>query len=472
MARNLTKKRMRRGGLILTLLFSLGLGGMSFARLNAEAQELWHEGPTIKAPVTSPFVALAKKLSPAVVHIQVTKTVETPAMPRGFFFEFGHPNMRRRQQEGSGSGFIIREDGYVVTNHHVIKDATEIVVRLTDDGTYVAEVIGSDPKTDLALLKLKDSPSDLPTVPLGDSDSLQIGEWVMAIGNPYGLEHTVTVGIVSAKKRYLGTGSYDDFIQTDASINPGNSGGPLFNTAGEVVGINTAIIPGGQGLGFAVPVNMAKAVLPQLLKTGRVQRALLGVNIQKIDPALAKKFGMERAHGALVSSVMEGSAAEEAGIVKGDIILRFDGREIKEMRELPFIVAQSPTGVPIEITILRDGKEVSLKAKLQPMPRDGQDLVAAEQSGPSALKLGIQVRTSRDEAGGLLVLSVEPGSPADKAGLRRGDVIREAERKPIASASDLQEILNSATDSLLFLVERSDGRGRSGNIFLVVKLDD
>ena len=332
------------------------------------AGDLWREADTARARPTGPkvvkngFVALAKRLTPSVVNISTTQKIREqgrrsspfPGFKSPFFDDFfgddlerffnGGPNGGHREfkRQSLGSGFIINKSGYIITNYHVIEEASEIVVTLSESKVeYKAEVIGRDQKLDLALIKIK-ADSDLPTVKLGDSDSLEIGEWVMAIGNPFSLGGTVTVGIVSQKGRVIGAGPYDNFIQTDASINPGNSGGPLFNMNGDVVGINTAIVAGGQGIGFAIPVNMAKGVLGQLKEHGRVTRGWIGVSIQALTPELARSFGLKEPSGALVSSVNPGEPAESAGLKAGDIIVSFDSKKIGILSDLPRTVASTP----------------------------------------------------------------------------------------------------------------------------------
>ena len=446
----------------------VGLAGMAYTAAIAEPDQLWHEGALLPEKMESPFATLAKKLEPAVVNIRVTKKVDTAAFnfPFDFFgFQTPHPRVPPTQ-EGAGSGFIIHKDGYIVTNHHVVDGAEDIEVRLVGGEVYPAEVVGSDPKTDVALIKIKDGPGNLPYAPLGDSDKIEIGEWVMAIGNPYGLEHTVTVGIVSATGRSIGAGPYDDFIQTDASINPGNSGGPLFNTAGEVIGMNTAIIPGGQGLGFAVPVNMIKEILPQLRKSGKVTRAWLGVQVQEMTLDLAKQFGIDKPKGALVSQVMENSAAARAGVKPGDLILQFNGTDIKRMRDLPMVVARAPIGEPTKMTVLRDGKELTLDVTLDQM-KDDDASGDESQSGPQNAtgRLGVQVRPVDDEDGGLQIVAVQQGSPADRAQLQEGDIIRSINQKKVRSVADLRSTLSRSTGSLLLLVERNGGAS-----FVVVQL--
>ncbi|NIW11368.1 MAG: Do family serine endopeptidase, partial [Gammaproteobacteria bacterium] len=326
------------------------------------------------------FSQLAEKLKPAVVNISTTMVVKQQPSFRGRpspfgeqdpfreFWEkfFGGEMPRERETRSLGSGFIINKEGYIVTNNHVVENAREIIVTLHNEKDYKAEVIGKDKKTDLALIKIE-AEEDLPVAPLGDSDKLGVGEWVLAIGNPFGLAETVTAGIVSAKGRVIGAGPYDDFIQTDASINPGNSGGPLFNFWGEVVGINTAIIAAGQGIGFAIPINMAKEILPQLKEKGRVTRGWLGVGIQGVTSQLAESFGLEEKKGALVSQVFKDGPAEKAGIKQGDIILEFDGKEIKDFGDLSRIVASTPVGKTVTIKVFRNGKVIPLQATVAEM---------------------------------------------------------------------------------------------------------
>ena len=328
----------------------------------------------------SSFAELADNLSPTVVNVKVTKiekaTFHGPQMPEGPFGDFfgrffkEMPQMpRNHRTQGAGSGVIISQDGYILTNNHVVEGAKEVTVTLADKKEYKAEVVGRDPKTDLAVLKIEVK-KPLPAAALGDSEQLKVGDWVVAIGNPFGLNHTVTSGIVSAKGRVIGAGPYDDFIQTDASINPGNSGGPLFNMSGEVVGINTAIIPQGQGIGFAIPVNTAKPLIPQLVTKGEITRGYLGVNIQTITPELAKALNVEEREGALVADVISGSPADKGGIERGDIIIAYDGKGVKDSHHLPAMVAATPVDGKVTVTVLRDGKERQLSVKIGKLPSE------------------------------------------------------------------------------------------------------
>jgi serine protease Do len=428
------------------------------------------------------FSQLAEKLKPAVVNISTTMVVKQQPSFRGRpspfgeqdpfreFWErfFGGEIPRERETRSLGSGFIINKEGYIVTNNHVVENSKEIIVTLHNEKDYKAEVIGKDKKTDLALIKIE-AEGDLPMAPLGDSDKLGVGEWVLAIGNPFGLAETITAGIVSAKGRAIGAGPYDDFIQTDASINPGNSGGPLFNFWGEVVGINTAIIATGQGIGFAIPINMAKEILPQLKEKGRVTRGWLGVLIQKVTPQLAESFGLEEERGALVSQVLEDTPAQKAGMEQGDIILEFDGKEIKDFGDLSRIVASTPIGKTVDIKVFRGGQIVSLEATVAEMEEPAQVAKA-----PTKKPLGITVQNITPEiarslgleaATGVVVTGVEPGSPAAKSGIRRGDVIYEVNRKPIKDAEDFGQVVETAGDKedILFLIRRG-----GGNVFVAI----
>jgi serine protease Do len=436
------------------------------------------------------FVELAKRVKPGVVNVSTTKLIKgggrvfrhfsPPSRERDpfrdFFGEdffdrfFGETPQRDYVQRSLGSGFIIDREGYIITNNHVIEGASEIRVRLSTQREFEAEVVGRDSKTDLALIKVK-SFQDLPVEELGDSDKLEIGEWVMAIGNPFGLSHTVTVGIVSAKGRVIGSGPYDDFIQTDASINPGNSGGPLFNMNGEVVGINTAIVATGQGIGFAIPINVAKEIIPQLKKKGKVTRGGIGVYVQKLTPDLAKSFGLEQSKGALVADVIPGSAAEAGGIRRGDVITKFNGKEIDEMNELPRIVASTPVGKEVEVVILREGKPMTLKLKVGEL----KDEAAAPTLEKTKLELGMSVQEITPEIAqqlrlresmGVVVSQVEPGGTADEAGIERGDVIREVNGYLIRNYSDYRAALAKVKEGEIvrLLVRRGER-----NLYLTIR---
>lgn len=438
------------------------------------------------------FVDIVKKEKPSVVNISTTRIMKRRAYGRNhqapvdpfrdffgddFFKRFFDQRPEREYKTNSlGSGFIISKDGYILTNNHVIENADEIIVRLTDEREFKAEIIGRDAKTDVALIKIKDH-DDLPVVTMGDSDSLEVGEWVIAIGNPFGVGQTVTAGIVSAKGREIGAGPYDDFIQTDASINPGNSGGPLFNIKGEVVGINTAIYSpsgGNVGIGFATPINIVKRLIPQLKEKGSVTRAWLGVVIQPISKELAHTFDLPSEEGALVADVIKGSPAEKAGIKRGDVIIEFDKEKIGKMRELPSVVASTPVGKKIRVKIIRDGKVKTLSARVDKLEGDQKaEEPAEEETG----NLGMSVQDITPElakrldlkvSGGVIVSMLEKGGMADGAGLSRGDIILEINKSEIKNAHDYKKAIKKLKtgDSALFLILRG------GNTFYrVIKIE-
>jgi serine protease Do len=425
--------------------------------------------------VPANFSDLAAKVRPGVVNIQVVKTVKNAGFgfpspfrtPFGDFFgPFSDDNAHSApQQQGVGSGFVISSDGYILTNNHVIEDATQIKIKLADGKEYDAKVVGRDPKTDLALLKAEGA-SNLQPLQLGDSDSLKVGSWVVAIGSPFGLEQTVTAGIVSAKGRVIGSGPYDNFIQTDASINPGNSGGPLVNTEGQVVGINTAIFSqggGNVGIGFAIPVNMAKEIVPQLEEKGHVTRGWLGVGIQKITPELAKSFGLKEDKGALVSQVVKGGPADKAGIETGDVIVEFDGKKVSEMNDLPRVVAATQVGKTVEVKVLRSGNMIDREVKIGQLEEQKEEVTTASTRKP----LGMTVQNITPEIAnglglksekGVVVTSVIPGSPAANADIRSGDVIQQVNKKPVKDAEDFKNKIKNSKDQqpILLLIQRGE----------------
>lgn len=432
------------------------------------------------------FVELAKKLKPAVVNISTTKVIgkqqpsrRQQANPFGNdpfedFFErfFKDVPQRPFKQRGQGSGFIIG-DGYIFTNNHVVSGADEIKVKLSDGREFKGQVKGADEKLDLALISIE-TKENLPVAPLGDSDALEVGEWVMAIGNPFGLAQTVTAGIISAKGRWIGSGPYDDYLQTDASINPGNSGGPLFNAKGEVIGINAAIVAGGQGIGFAIPINMAKAVLTQLKETGRVTRGWLGVSVQPVTPELAASFGMKGEKGALIAEVVKDSPAEKGGLNAGDIILEFDGKTIKDMHDLPRLAAVTPVGKRASVKVLRDGKTLEKTVVIERMADSGQStqkeasaearfgLVVADLTKDIAARLRIQ------ETSGVVVTEVKPGSAADEAGISVGDIIRQINTTPVKNTREYAKLVSSLKKgaTVPFLVRRGDS-----SLFVALKVE-
>ena len=358
----------------------VGFGyGLSSAVKSSDLPALTESTVSESPMVPANFTDLAEKVRPGVVNIQVVKKVKNvdfgfrnfSGNPFGdknpfgdFFGPFSEGNPPRGfEQRGVGSGFVMSQEGYILTNNHVVEDADQIKVKLANGKEYDGKVIGRDPKTDLALIRIERA-SDLHPLKLGNSEDLKVGSWVVAVGSPFGLEQTVTAGIVSAKGRVIGSGPYDNFIQTDASINPGNSGGPLINMKGEVVGINTAIIASGNGIGFAIPINMAKEIAPQLREKGHVTRGWLGVSIQEVTPELAKSFDLKEKKGALVGQVVSGSPAEKAGIEQGDVILEFDGKEVADSKDLPRIVASTPVGKGVTVKLSRNGKLVDRQVKV------------------------------------------------------------------------------------------------------------
>jgi serine protease Do len=432
------------------------------------------------------FTALAKQIGPSVVNVsttQIRKTAQEGPLPfdendpmSQFWQRFFGGRLPRgprgpQRMSGVGSGFIIDRNGTILTNYHVVDGAQKISVTLSDGKNYDAKVIGKDQKSDIAVIKI-DAGRDLPAVTFGDSDRLEVGEWVMAIGNPFGLDHTVTSGIVSAKGRNIGTGPYDNFIQTDASINPGNSGGPLINLRGEVVGINTAIFSqsgGNIGIGFAIPTNSVQELLPQLRDKGKVVRGYLGTTVQKITPEIADSLGLKQSRGALVADVLKGSPAERAGVKLGDIITEFDRKEIKDSADLPPLVARVTPGTTVQVKILRDGKEITLPLSVGEMKEN--EVIASRQEGDLGLTVQpvtpeIAQSLGLDRAEGLVITEVKPGSAADEAGLRAGDLIAQINRRPVKNLADYNREMaqNEKAKSVLLLVRR----GQS-SLFLALK---
>ncbi len=449
------------------------------------------------------FTDLVDKAGPAVVNISTVKTVDAKERMQNMFrapgnqgapfedffdqFEkfFNAPNQGKTHKEkrrSLGSGFLISADGYIVTNNHVIADADEVHVQLADsDKSLDAKVIGRDPELDLALIKIEDG-KDLPYLEFGNSEDIQIGEWVVAIGNPFGLQSTVTAGIISAVGRVIGAGPFDNFIQTDASINPGNSGGPLLNMDGKIVGINTAIIASGQGIGFAIPSNMAKDIIEQLRTNKKVQRGWLGVTIQNIDDNTAKALGMPNTHGALITSVLDGEPAAKAGIKSGDVIIKVDGNGVEDTNELLRRIASIRPGQSAEITILRKGNELNLDVVLG--QRDvskagvGEDQSKSPDEGEK-LNLGMTLRTitskeaealGLEKVKGLLVTEVESASPAEDSDIRPGDVILEANQQTVNSIDEFKTVLKDDAKKkgvVMLLIKR-----QRQNIFRTIALPE
>jgi len=441
-----------------------------------QAQALPGNGPVS-------FSQLVKKVGPAVVNIRAEKLVEpqqgggapgTPFEspfgqqdPFNEFFKryFGDQAPKKFRQQGLGSGFVIEENGYIMTNNHVVEGSENIQVTFSDNQSYKAQIIGRDPKTDLALIKI-DVDRKLETLPLGSSEKAEVGDWVVAVGSPFGLGDTVTAGIISAKFRRIG-GAYDDYIQTDASINPGNSGGPLVNTRGEVIGVNTAIFSqsgGNIGIGFAIPINIAKDLLPQL-KKGEVIRGWLGVGIQEITPELQKSLKLSTQEGALVSHVTEVSPAGKAGIERGDVIVSFDGKKIKEMHELPYTVAITPIGKKVPVEVIRKGEKKTLQVEIAKLEEESKKVASAPQEDTATPRLGMSVQDITPDLAkkydlpatdGIIVLQVQPGSPAAQAGLMSGDIILEVGQDKVSDVTGFSQKLKEYKkgDTVLLLVNR------------------
>jgi serine protease Do len=478
---------------------SLVAGMVLASRLNLTAPTRAaadREGPAPAAAGPAPaqtllpgfnFAKIAEEEKKFVVNINTTKSLkrrlqQLPRGPRGqgpfggeedfFNHFFGQVPERDLKQQSLGSGFIVDKEGYILTNDHVVDGADDIRVTLLDGRSYDAEVKGRDPKTDIALIRIKPE-NGLPVATLGDSDALLVGEWVIAIGNPFGFGHTVTAGVVSAKDRTIGAGPYDAFIQTDASINPGNSGGPLFNARGEVVGINSAIISSGQGIGFAIPINMAKDIMAQLREKGSVTRGWLGVQIQALTPDLRETLKLTAEGGALVAGVVKGDPADKAGLKAGDVVMEFDGRSVRSDRDLVAIVGNTPVGRKVAVKLVRDGKNLTLEVKIAKRSDDKDEVVSEDEEGSSLketgkARIGVQVqdvtrdlaeRLGLEEAAGALVTEVGDGTPAARAGIERGDVILEVNRQPVESAATFSKAVRTAEPgkSLLLLVRSSRG---------------
>lgn len=469
---------------------AVGLGSM----LVAGSMLVWTSASA--APAPDSFAPLVKKVTPAVVNISSERAAPAEEqmqgmpqlpfdVPEGSPFEKFFEQFRDRMPHGGrpaprgearalGSGFVIDPEGYIVTNNHVIDDATNIEVTFDDEKTYPATLVGTDEQTDLALLKV-DAPQELPFVEWGNSDSIEIGDWVLAVGNPFGLGNTVTSGILSARSRDINAGPYDDFLQIDAAVNRGNSGGPTFSTEGKVIGVNTAIISpsgGSVGIGFAVPSNLARDIVAQLKETGHVERGWLGVQIQSVSPEIAEAIGLDEPHGAMVAQVISGSPAERAGLQQGDVILGYNGSEIDAVRDLPRLVAGTPAGESAEVRIHRGGEIQTITvdiAKMEPQQvAEASDRSAPSQASPTAAfgaqlapitpELRQQYQVPEDVEG-VAVVGVEPGSPAAENGLQIGDVIRQVDRKKVSEPSEVETITENAKkenqNSLLLLVNRS-----------------
>ena len=477
---------------VLALALAVGLGGLAVK--GAEQLGIINPPASLKfaaadeGPSRNSFAPVVKRVLPAVVNIQSSKMVKTgmSQMPMDPFFRqfFGGddddsgsmPNARmprqfrvpqqQQRERGLGSGVIVSPNGYILTNNHVVDGASTVTVTLNNRHDYKARVVGTDPKTDIAVVKI--DATELPSIVIGDSDKAQIGDYVLAVGNPFGVGQTVTMGIVSATGRAnLGIEDYEDFIQTDAPINPGNSGGALVNDRGELIGINTAILANGsegnQGIGFAVPVDVARNVMDQIIKTGHVTRAYLGVMAQEVTPAIAKAFHESEVRGALVGDVTPNSPASRAGLQKGDIILDINGKPVNNSAALRMHISLMQPGAAVTVRVLRDGNERNFNVKLAEMPTETASVEKPE-GNPEANMQGITVedvnsRTARQlglPAGtnGVVVTGVDPNSAAADSGLKRGDVIQEVNRQPVRNAADFERAIRSSKDQALLLVNR------------------
>ncbi len=464
----------------ILLLIGFLLGGVTYHILSKSTTPSYIPfTPRVPGPVAETsrgFSDIVRAVSPTVVNISSIKTLKRQPTPFDEFFDFLYPfpdgRSKKWKEQSLGSGVIASPDGYIITNYHVVEQSDDIKVILFDKRSFRAKVIGSDPKTDLAVIRI--SAKDLPVVPWGDSDRLQVGEFVLAIGNPFALSHTVTMGIVSAVGRVdVGIADYENFIQTDAAINPGNSGGPLVNIKGELIGINTAIFSktgGYQGIGFAVPSNMVRLVMDQLLKKGKVVRGWIGVTIQELTPELAQKFGLKLSEGALVSDVAQGSPAHGAGIMRGDIILEFDGKKVADVGVLRNMVAQSRIGDQVGMKLLRRDKMLATVVNIVELPADGADMttgVISSKQGSSENALAGMAATDitravmkqlgiENDEKGVVVVKIEPDSPAEEAGLKKGDIVQEVDRQKIANLNEFNKAAAkvSPSDTVLLFVNR------------------
>jgi serine protease Do len=451
-----------------------------------------HPDLSFATSVGPDFVALAKKLNPTVVNIRSAKNIKPKQRLRrpqqqnpygnNFMEDFFNryfdemPQQRPHREQSLGTGFIISSDGYILTNNHVVNGADEVMVKLSDGREVKGEIKGLDDKIDLALIKINEK-EQLPFAELGDSDTLNVGEWVMAIGNPFGLSHTVTAGIVSAKGRVIGSGPYDDYIQTDASINPGNSGGPLFSSEGRVIGINTAIISGGGGgIGFAIPISMAKSVINQLRDTGKVTRGYLGIRFQPLTADLAKSFGLQSDKGVLIAAVEKDTPAEKAGLKPGDIIFEYDGKVITDGIELPRFVAATPVDKRVKMSVYRDGEKKDIYLVVGKMiDKEGTPVADSDREND---KIGFTVEEIRKENAerlglrdnkGLVVTAVTPGSSAEEAGIVAGAIIIEVNGHRPESAKEYNALVSALKKGSVvrLLLRRPDGAAH----YVALKVD-
>jgi serine protease Do len=466
----------------LAIVLSAGAGGLAVVaaeRISANPPASLRFANADEPPSRNSFAPVVKKVLPAVVNISSSKMVKTPVseMPqmdpffRRFFGDEGMGNMRpqrpRAEREQSlGSGVVVSPNGYILTNNHVVDGATDVRVTFSDRREFKARVVGTDPKTDVAVLKIE--AENLPSVVLGDSDKVQVGDYALAIGNPFGLGDTVTMGIVSATGRAnLGIEDYEDFIQTDAPINPGNSGGALVNDRGDLIGINTAILShgseGNQGIGFAVPVQVARNVMDQILKTGKVTRAYLGVMSQEVTPAIAKAFGQAEVRGALVGDVSPDSPASRAGLQKGDIILSVNGKPVNDSAQLRMNISLMQPGTEVHLSILRSGVKTDVPVRLAELPTERAKAEGPARSNGDSME-GVSVETlNNSEArqlglppttAGVVVTDIDPSSQAATSGLQKGDVIQEVNRQPVHNTQEFERALSHSKDQTLLLINR------------------
>jgi serine protease Do len=468
-------------GLFLLWVLALSLGAILLYAERVAAQK------TGSPDLTTAIADVAQKAMDAVVHIDVTQRIELPApmLPfesdpffRYFFGAPSGPRTYKREMQGIGTGMIIDSEGHILTSNHVVSGATKIRVKMASGEEFEAKVVGADPKTDLAVIQIK-APKDIPYLTFGDSDKLRVGEWVVAIGHPRGLEQTVTAGIISAKHRtgILDPSSYQDYIQTDAAINPGNSGGPLLNLAGEVIGVNAAIVSesgGFEGIGFAIPSKMAMAIADALIKTGKVMRGWLGVSVQELTAPLAKSLNLKVPKGALVADVVKGGPAEKAGIQRGDVIVSLEGAAVESANEFRNRIAASQVGKKVEIGLWRKGERVTTQAAVA-AHKPSATMVAEELRN----KLGVEVkeisvmdarRMRLDSREGVILTNVDPRGPAGRAGLEPGDVIFQINHQAVRGLKDYNRILEKVQkDEEVLLLIRDTRNGEVGYLTLVVQ---
>ena len=494
-----------KGALVLGILAGCIIGLVLAWRGLIPAPAFLHRGagsaplvaapPLASGPTTEPssvigvgqphsrFAILAKQVAPGVVNVHTSKTVVERGLGLGVPFgdlfgqlfgnQFGTPGGPQQQEPAPrrfripslGTGFVISDDGLIITNNHVVDGVDKIEIVFADGSRSKGEVVGADPLTDIALIRATAKRTYTP-LSLGDSSAMLPGDWVMAVGNPFGLDHTVTVGIVSATGRDIGQGPYDDYIQTDAAINPGNSGGPLLNLAGQVIGINSAINPQANTIGFAVPINMAKAILPQLEKNGHVVRGWLGVAVQRITPDLADALDLSTQQGALIAQVTPGGPADKAGLERGDVIVRYDDVEIQRMRDLPRAVAKTAPGTEVPVEVIRKGEHVTKKVEIKELTTGEEHAEApSAQSDQGSTAFGFDIsdvpralaqRLGLSQGEGAMITRVSPGGPADSAGIRQGDVIVEVDRSHVTGGMDAETKLQKAGDKTLLLLRRGD----------------